>query len=64
MFKMYSLSKEERDKMGKNGRKHVLENYNFEKVGKIWVEYMKKVHEECGSWESRINYDAYNIIKF
>jgi len=53
MVKMLNLSKEERSKMGKLGREHVMKNYNFENFKKTWVETMTKIHEEEGSWESR-----------
>jgi glycosyltransferase involved in cell wall biosynthesis len=61
MDKMMALGKEGRRSMGTKGRQHVLENYNFENFNKTWVEYMLKVHEEEGSWETR---KKYNGIRF
>ena len=51
--KMLNMSKEERDKMGKLGREHVMKNYNFETFNNTWVNTMTKLHEEEGSWETR-----------
>jgi glycosyltransferase involved in cell wall biosynthesis len=50
---MYSMSKEERMRVGLAGRDHVIKNYNFETFNKTWVDTMTKIHEEEGSWETR-----------
>lgn len=62
--KIYDMSQEERDEMGRAGRKHVLENYNFKNFQEKWVNIMENIHEKDGSWEDRKNYLPYNIIKF
>lgn len=54
--KIVALGKEGRRELGLNGRKHVLENYNFENFEKKWVDYMTEIHEAEGSWETRKNY--------
>ena len=59
--KMIALGKEGRRRMGTTGRKHVTENYNFDNFKSTWVEYMLKVNEEQGSWETRV---SYNGIRF
>ena len=51
--KMFNLGKKQRQKMGENGRKHVMKNYNFDNFNKSWVETLTKLHEEEGSWETR-----------
>ena len=53
METMFYMSKEERTKLGLAGRKHVMENYNFETFNKTWVETLVGLHEEEGSWETR-----------
>jgi len=58
MDKMMALGKEGRHEMGQRGRKHVIENYNFENFNNQWVEYMLKIHEEQGSWDERVNYNG------
>ena len=58
LHKIYSLSNEQRREVGLLGRKHVETNYNFENFAQTWVDVMTKIHEECGSWENRKNYDG------
>jgi len=53
---MYDGGEEFRKELGENGRKHVLGNYNFDTFSKSWVDFMLRVHEESGSWETRKNY--------
>tara|TARA_R110000824_G_scaffold22464_4_gene82183 strand:- start:3317 stop:4630 length:1314 start_codon:yes stop_codon:yes gene_type:complete len=57
----YNLSVEERTKLGKAGRAHVMKNYNFEKFSAQWDDIMTRVHENNGSWETRKNYSSYNF---
>jgi glycosyltransferase involved in cell wall biosynthesis len=61
LSKMYFISSEERRKMGMLGKQHVEKNYNFEDFKQTWVDYMDKIHEEEGSWETR---KGYNGIRF
>jgi glycosyltransferase involved in cell wall biosynthesis len=53
---MYDGGEEFRNELGANGRKHVLENYNFESFNEKWVNLILKIHEEEGSWETRKGY--------
>ena len=55
---MYDGGEEFRKELGDNGRKHVLENYNFDNFNKTWVDLMLKIHEEEGSWETRKGYSS------
>jgi len=61
LLKLYNMSKEERDNLGKAGREHVLKNYNFNDYGKRWIETLDKVHEEHGSWENRKKYVSWTL---
>jgi glycosyltransferase involved in cell wall biosynthesis len=61
MNKLYSMSKDDREKLGKAGRDHVLKNYSFENFQSQWVNLMLEIHEECGSWETRKNYKNVRI---
>ena len=61
MEKIFNMSQEEREEIGRKGRAHVLKNYNFEKYGEQWADLMTKVHEENGSWETRKNYKAWEL---
>ncbi len=55
------MSKEERVKLGKAGRKHVMKNYNFKDFCNNWVETLEGIHEKHGSWESRKGYKAWTL---
>ena len=63
MYKMYSMSEEERRKLGKAGREHVLKNYNFENFCDTWIEVMTELHENHGSWETRKNYQKWELLE-
>ena len=60
--KIFSMTPEERKEMGAKGREHVLSNYGFEKYTQTWVEYLEKIHEEEGSWDTR-KYDNRWVVK-
>ena len=58
---MFSMPGEERKELGKEGRQHVIKNYNFETFNKTWVETMTQIHEKEGSWASRKNYKRWEL---
>ena len=60
LHKMYSMSEEERRELGKKGRQHVMNNYNFEEFYKRWVELMLEINEKYGSWENRKNFKSWS----
>lgn len=61
LTKMYEMDPKERAALGKAGRKHVMENYNFKDMIKGWDKILTEVHEKCGSWDSRKNYDRWTF---
>ena len=61
--KMFDMSKEERDRLGKLGSEYVRKNYSFEQFNERWINLMLKVHEEHGSWDSRKNYNSWECIE-
>jgi glycosyltransferase involved in cell wall biosynthesis len=63
LTKMYEMDPEERSKLGKDGRKHVIDNYSFDKYQSGWVEIMDNVHSKNGSWDTRKNYSVWEMIK-
>ena len=63
LTKMYEMDPEERSKLGKAGRKHVIDNYSFDKYQSGWVEIMDNVHNKNGSWDTRKNYSVWEMIK-
>lgn len=56
--KMYFGGEEFRKELGQKGRRHVLQNYNFEKFNERWVNLMLSVHDKFGSWDSREDYSS------
>ena len=58
LIKMYKMTPAQRRKMGEDGRKHVMKNYNFKDFNETWVKYMLEIHEKEGSWDTRKNYSS------
>jgi glycosyltransferase involved in cell wall biosynthesis len=63
LLKMYNATEEERQEMGRLGAEHVRKNYSFETFNEQWVDFMLKVHEESGSWDTRKNYEPWECIE-
>jgi len=61
--KIYNMSKQDRAKLGKAGRDHVLKNYSPEKYAKEWEETLDRVIEKHGSWDTRKGYKAWELIE-
>ena len=61
MEKMYNMSKEERDELGKKGRQHVVTNYSHDTLMEKWDNLFTRMHDENGSWENRKNYKAWRF---
>ena len=58
-----NMSAKKYKKMSVQGRKHVSENYNFEKYEKRWVEIMDEIVEKHGSWDTRKNYKRWHMME-
>ena len=58
---IYTMDQEERKKLGLEGREHVLKNYNFENYTSKWVEIFDNAIEKHGSWDTRQNYQAWEL---
>jgi len=56
------MDEEARKTMGRSGREHVVNNYNFDTFNKTWVDLMTKIYEEHGSWETR-GYKNYRFLE-
>ena len=64
MCKMYEMSNEEREELGRLGMKHIDENYNLKNMQETWVEVMENVYKENGSWDTRKNHtNRWEFIK-
>ncbi len=61
LTKIYELSDDERRELGKKGRQHVLENYNFKDFQEHWVKIIDEMIEKHGSWENRKNYKTWEL---
>jgi len=61
MVKIHNLSREERKRLGKKGLEHVKKNFSFEQYGSKWDKILKEVHEKNGSWETRKNYQSWQL---
>jgi glycosyltransferase involved in cell wall biosynthesis len=51
--KIYNMSKEEREELGRKGAEHVNKNYNFKEYVVKWDALLKDIHKNHGSWETR-----------
>jgi glycosyltransferase involved in cell wall biosynthesis len=58
---MHSYGTDKRRELGKAGRKHVLENYNFEKFAMAWEKILLDAYEKHGSWDTRKNYKSWEL---
>ena len=63
MIEIYSKTPEERKEIGRRGRNHVIENHNFSKYAGDWYKALKGVVDECGSWDTRKNYNSWELIE-
>ena len=53
MVKIYEMSKEDLQAMGKRGRQHVLNNYSMQKYISQWDQILTDTHKKHGSWDSK-----------
>jgi glycosyltransferase involved in cell wall biosynthesis len=61
--KMISAPKEQIESWGRDGRAHVEKNYSFDNYGKTWVKTLTDLHERCGSWEERKDYNNWGLFE-
>jgi len=59
--KLYNMPPDERAKLGKKGRKHVMNNYSMAKYAGLWYSTMKEIHENLGSWSERRGYKTFTL---
>jgi len=63
MLKLYNMPSEEREAMAERGYQHVMMNYNFENFQNQWVETIDNICDKYGSWETRKNYKAWQLME-
>tara|TARA_R110000824_G_scaffold5999_2_gene27557 strand:- start:5417 stop:6676 length:1260 start_codon:yes stop_codon:yes gene_type:complete len=61
MQTMVEMPKEERSELGRLGREHVLNNYNFETFESNWVDFIADTMAKNGSWSDRKNYKSWTL---
>jgi len=61
LFTFYAMTDASRAELGREGRQHVLKNYNFETYRKRWLEIFEQTMEKHGSWDTRQNYQAWEM---
>jgi len=61
LTEFYNLSPDARAEMGRKGANHIKTHYNFDKFIAQWESILEEVHETCGSWATRKNYQPYEF---
>jgi len=59
-----SMSKKDRQKLGRLGRQHVLDNYSLDKYVENWDNTFNMIRSEFGSWDNRRGYCPYSLEEF
>ena len=49
--------------MGTLGRKHLSDNYSMEQFAQRWEQTLDNVVENCGSWDTRKNYQSWELTE-
>tara|TARA_B100000927_G_C16439752_1_gene459248 strand:+ start:129 stop:1400 length:1272 start_codon:yes stop_codon:yes gene_type:complete len=57
----HNMKKEDREKMGKMGRDHIINNYSLSQYRDEWYKLFNDVYENFGSWENRKNYTNWSF---
>lgn len=61
LLEMYNKTEEELQELGKLGKQHVQNNYNFETFNERWVNLMTNIHEKHGSFDTRKSYENIRV---
>jgi len=57
----HGLSKDEKAKMGALGRKHLVDNYHMNLFAEKWEKILSDTIEKHGSWDTRKNYQTWEL---
>jgi glycosyltransferase involved in cell wall biosynthesis len=63
MMEIYSKTPKERAEIGSKGRGHVLKNHHIKDYSGSWYTTLNKVIEKNGSWDTRKNYNSWELIE-
>ena len=61
LTKMYNMTTEEREELGRKGRQHVLNNYGYKNFVEKWDKLLTGVYEKHGSWDKRKGYESWRL---
>ena len=61
LYKIYSMTKEEREELGRKGQEHVQKNYSFELFQQRWVDTIDNIIDKNKSWQDRNNYKSWSL---
>jgi glycosyltransferase involved in cell wall biosynthesis len=61
--KALNVSKKAYNKMSREGLKHVQDNYSFKNYIEGWIDVMDGIVEKHGSWETRKNYNRWQLLE-
>ena len=64
MVKIYEMSDDDREDLGKKGREHVMNNYSMKKYISSWEKLLEDTYKKYGSWESmdRRNWSIQKVL--
>ena len=57
------MTEAERKTLGERGKEHVRQNYNFDSYVEEWDKTLQEIHEKNGSWNTRKNYKAWELLE-
>ena len=58
---IYNMSRDKRQELGKKGRTHIENNYNFDTFNKRWIEIVDQTIEKHRSWSDRRGYQSWQF---
>ena len=58
---MYNMPRDKRQELGKKGRAHIENNYNFDTFNKRWIEIVDQTIEKHRSWSDRREYQSWQF---
>ena len=58
---MYNMPRDKRQELGKKGRAHIENNYNFDTFNKRWIEIVDQTIEKHRSWSDRRGYQSWQF---
>ena len=58
---MYNMPRDKRQELGKKGRAHIENNYNFDTFNERWIEIIDQTIEKHRSWGERRGYQSWQL---